>query len=106
MTCFIEYNDNHCKLFLPFNGTDLLFRTLVTKRLGLKQTDKYHIICEHDNDHRLITTHQQLKPNTTYQIIYIDKEAKKTQNTLRQKKLNDMRRNNSTTNLPFSKQKK
>lgn len=105
MSCTISYgNNNRCKIILPFNGTQDQFRLFITKRLGLKNEDKFHIVSTNDNQTK-INCCKQLKSNIEYTIIYINREVRKIQRISRAKKLNKMRRKSSSFEvLPFSRQ--
>mmetsp|Transcript_77534 Transcript_77534/g.69408 ORF Transcript_77534/g.69408 Transcript_77534/m.69408 type:complete len:138 (-) Transcript_77534:125-538(-) len=111
MSCTISYANKVCKILLPFNGTQEQFHSFVTKRLGLKETDRYNIISDNEYDGSMTTnqirikTHKSLVVGHQYKLIYICKEVKRIQRMSRARKLNTMRRKSSGfEGLPFSRQ--
>eukprot|EP01083_Nonionella_stella_P081603 224864_1 len=98
MHCTIRYAQRKCTISLPFDGSDVSFEVLLSKRFGLRSSDKYYI-CDNDydpnNSDPHITSHHQLKPNHTYKILYICQEVKKVQHMSRARKLYRMKRKTS-----------
>mmetsp|Transcript_60903 Transcript_60903/g.96812 ORF Transcript_60903/g.96812 Transcript_60903/m.96812 type:complete len:136 (-) Transcript_60903:147-554(-) len=109
MACIISFADARCKILLPFNGDDEQFLSFVSKRLGLKHTDKFYIVYDTAynpmRSQETIHSARQLKPNQFYTILYIDQTVRKLQKMSRAEKLNKMRRKSTNfETLPFSQQ--
>ena len=112
MSCTIWYRNKYCKILLPFTGTQKDFNTFITKRLGLRENDRYSIISDNEYDPSSenqinIKSPNDFVSNHQYKLIYINQEVKKVQHVSRARKLNKMRRAQSGfEGLPFSRQTK